>query len=685
MLHCVEPLLTTLDAAGPVLRLEVPTAGQPVLSRLQHESVELMLLLFYVLANPRLALKKPTGTRQDDEHWYWAGKERAEPRVDVVREVLAAAVVFYLVVRDPNMDLDLGVSRALQEQRAPAAETWRAHIDVVTSQAYYVQNLLRLPAAGDSVLLELNDAANPAHLQRVLGVPDRRIAFAGRAQAMPVLLQHPGVQFFLCLGEDQGWRAGLSDAQAAEHCRQQAWAARGGAPGEAEPEEALDAVKRAPATYHSLLAPWSNLSPALAAVLRWSSGRPQQVAARPLADPTLSPFANMAQRFLTVLERAFHVGALHKHVFLGFAASLGVYEFNYGLKHHLLFSGASARGKSFVLELLHRLWIPGSAQKVSYESKRANSTETNMNAMIVTHDEVSAELFKPGVGDPELKERLSSGRTTSRVFDGAGGKRKTRRVESKQQVLMIGLTNETLDKLPEPVASRFACVEVEARPVRPGRELVDLLALPVNHAAQEYFITEMRQIQSHVALVYTKIYCGLLPPVDMSEALAAFGYIQTRVKSRGLDIVPRTLQRLVLLARAVAIWAAVHEAWFGAAPTGIVHAVRCTKEMALFCLTEASILCPRIKRAMRELDFVHSPDTRSHLVAKGKPHPCLLELEGRKFNQCTVLLDKRPLRLYVEFIHQDTTAVLAEAVATFKGPGRVVVGWGGEPHVWLVV
>jgi len=114
----------------------------------------------------------------------------------------------------------------------------------------------------------------------------------------------------------------------------------------------------------------------------------------------LSPFGNLVSRFLTTLEYDFQVASLHKEIFLSYAASLGVYEHSYSLKHHVLFSGGSARGKSFILVMLHKFLIPGSVQSVSYETKRANSTETNMNATILTYDEVSSDLFKPGVGTP---------------------------------------------------------------------------------------------------------------------------------------------------------------------------------------------------------------------------------------------------------------------------------------------
>ena len=117
----------------------------------------------------------------------------------------------------------------------------------------------------------------------------------------------------------------------------------------------------------------------------------------------------------TSLETTFQVSSMHKEVFLAFAACLGVYEHSYSLKHLILSAGASARGKSFILQLLHRSLIPGSVERVSYETKRANNTETYMNDTVLTYDEVSADLFKPGVGGPELKERLSTGRSSSRV------------------------------------------------------------------------------------------------------------------------------------------------------------------------------------------------------------------------------------------------------------------------------
>lgn len=670
MLHLADPPVHEYAAAPGqvILRLVIPTAGQSTLARVRDERVGLLMLIFYVLANPRLGLKTVANTRLDDEQFFWKGGV-AMPRVEVIRVLRPDAVAFFFFPLDPNFDLDLGISRAIAEKREPSGEEWRRRIDVISSQAYYVDNTLahaKLPV-GESVLLDLNNPQNKAQLKRVLG--EGGLAFQHSAQVLPVLYQHPQIQLFLSLSTDQAWREGLTQDQAEELCKRQAWAARGSAI-EAEEEDALDQAKRS-GDFDSLLLPWASVSPALKAVLQWGAQHP------PGEAVALETFRQKAQRFLDALENDFQVASLHKEIFLGFVASLGVYEYEYGLKHHILYSGNSARGKSFILSLLHRFWIPGSFERVSYETKRANATETNMNAMIVTYDEVSAELFKPGVGDPELKERLSAGRTTSRVFAQKDGRRKTQRIESRQQILVIGDTNESLDKLPDAIYSRFHCCEIEPTATRPGKDLVHLLAVERDEARQNAFIQELRQAQAKAARVYTKIFCGLLPPVDMSEALAALAQVQDYVKRFGYDILPRDMLRLVLLARSLAIWASEED-----------QPVRCTREMALFCLREQSIYCPKLKRVVQELKYNVDQYNSYDAVVTKNPDPMIFELQARSMVDAGVVrsvVGHLPFRILRAFRAQNASDVLTRAVQAAKSPGAIVVGWGGEPHQWKVL
>ena len=130
-LHSTLSSIDHYRAVGPVLRLAIPAAGrQETLSAIQSPSVSLALLLFEVLANPKSALKTPTNTRLDDEQFFWRQRGVASSRVDVIREVLPDRVVFYFVALDPNVDLNLGITK-------------------LVTQAFYLETVLAHHALGN--------------------------------------------------------------------------------------------------------------------------------------------------------------------------------------------------------------------------------------------------------------------------------------------------------------------------------------------------------------------------------------------------------------------------------------------------------------------------------------------------------------------------------------------------------
>jgi len=85
----------------------------------------------------------------------------------------------------------------------------------------------------------------------------------------------------------------------------------------------------------------------------------------------------------------------------------------------------------------------------------------------------------------------------------------------------------------EAIHTRLHCVEIEPTPARPGRELIHLIAAGGDEVAQGAFIRELQHVQARVATVYTRIYCGLMPPVDMSQAYDALAREQEYVKGSG--------------------------------------------------------------------------------------------------------------------------------------------------------
>jgi len=102
-------------------------------------------------------------------------------------------------------------------------------------------------------------------------------------------------------------------------------------------------------------------------------------------------------------------------------------------------------------------------------------------------------------------------------------------------------------------------------------------------------------------------------------------------------MLPRDVVRLVLLARSLTIWAAVNQAYYCAAPSGVIDPIRCSPEMALFCLTEQSIHSPKLKRVLQGLQYTHDAHNEYWAITTKKPDPITQELAARRINGLPVL------------------------------------------------
>ena len=137
------------------------------------------------------------------------------------------------------------------------------------------------------------------------------------------------------------------------------------------------------------------------------------------------------------------------------------------------------------------------------------------------------------------------------------------------------------------------------------------------------------------------------------------------------------MERLVSMSTTLAIWFSVH--------TG--GPMVCTREMALFCLRESSILSLRLKHVLQGLKYHRE---QGHGVYwRVVDTPALLELAAhtRIFGYSAIpLIKERPLCVLSEFVNEQPGDVLHKAIKAAKAPGAMVV-WGeeGEPHTWKVV
>jgi len=138
------------------------------------------------------------------------------------------------------------------------------------------------------------------------------------------------------------------------------------------------------------------------------------------------------------------------------------------------------------------------------------------------------------------------------------------------------------------------------------------------------------------------------------------------------------------------IWSAVNLAYFSHEPTNEIGPIRCTRETALFCLTEQSIYSPKLKRIAKSLKYVHNVDVNHNYVAIAckNPDPSLLELVSRSIatnGACSQVVGQHSCRILRAFVDQNPLDILKRAVQYAIPLGKVVVGRGDERHKRLAL
>jgi hypothetical protein len=171
------------------------------------------------------------------------------------------------------------------------------------------------------------------------------------------------------------------------------------------------------------------------------------------------------------------------------------------------------------------------------------------------------------------------------------------------------------------------------------------------------------------------MYISDLSPVDLGPAYRVFTRAQQYLKNRGLDILPRDMQRLLLLAKSLAVWYAADQG---------VETVKCTEELAVFCLMEECVAGADLGGLVlgAEIDgYV--------LVGKSKKLEALVQaLAGRTMRrdgQPIPVMKDQPPRVLVAFVKQEPRAVLVEAIQWIAPVGSVMGMTRrrtGEPHIW---
>lgn len=177
-------------------------------------------------------------------------------------------------------------------------------------------------------------------------------------------------------------------------------------------------------------------------------------------DNTLSEFGNMIVVFMTLFHEVFNTATLHSELMFELINSCGAFRNKRGLRLHMLKVGPPGTGKSFLQDLMKRLMVSGTFDNVSYQTKRANTTNTSKDCMVQFSDEAPEMLTdkgNDGAGPSELKEIMSNGVTTTEqcIVDELTRERITLKTIARRLVQLNINSNASLSKMVESLIDRF--------------------------------------------------------------------------------------------------------------------------------------------------------------------------------------------------------------------------------------
>lgn len=325
-------------------------------------------------------------------------------------------------------------------------------------------------------------------------------------------------------------------------------------------------------------------------------------------DAALSPFANMVALKFYEYEKILQTSTVHKELFIILVARLDAYRRSFKLHTNPLLAGQGSTSKSYILDCVDKLSIPGTVNVVTHETAKANAVDDNQNDLITFYHEVPLHMLgvdngKTTQGDPTLKERLTSCtyKTKLYVVDEDTGKRYNRTAVSEMIGIIAGATNDPVAKIPEALRSRFLIIMCP-NVYRENHNVIDYFASQkISKERVDKVVFKHQCEQFLVCLAEKMIWTGVLEDVNMSVAKLTFSKVLSELALKGVTNAssPRPFEFLLNTARTLTIMFAIHMV-FNTEMSDVVQAgaifnmdlmlkvqpyLFCTEEIAIFTLT----------------------------------------------------------------------------------------------------
>jgi len=314
----------------------------------------------------------------------------------------------------------------------------------------------------------------------------------------------------------------------------------------------------------------------------------------------LSDFGNIMTREIYFMELYLGISHIHSDLLMAGIISLDLYEVvQERLRFNLLMIGNSQSGKSFIMEELQKLLVPGTFQRTTAQTDNSlTSTEVNFNGIQQHYDELPSAFIKQGEdrsGFAALKSMLTVGKTFTKTCYYKKGEPVRLQHETVCSMMnqTVACSNARIHTIPKPILSRLY-----TRPIYEIERLdINLLAEKYDtiHDVTKQTITNDFFFKWHMTAVITnriELLCmegALYINLDVcNELLSRVRKHLIQTTAIKLDI--RSCEQIAIYAKSLTVFYAINKVFFSGEvlPIGVeyddTYIMRCAQ--FLICTTE---------------------------------------------------------------------------------------------------
>lgn len=295
----------------------------------------------------------------------------------------------------------------------------------------------------------------------------------------------------------------------------------------------------------------------------------------------LSFIGNVIAGWYTDLEGTLGVSTLHNEQLIAQLCCFDAYRQENNLHANFLLSGGASKGKSYTLQSLNMLMIPGTVTFTSHITHKAFTVDGDQDDRILLIEEAEDHTIgrdtKNGAesGDVLMKNMLTTCTMVSNGISVKEDKRDGVKTVSSQIGIFGCCTNEATHKLGEAMRSRYIVLEVSTydRPGNDPDDKMDEARIKKNGTTlnDQTFVDRMQRRQALVAVVNKLIYTGVLPDVDIATHSKIIKVLVQNLKKEymlnGIDTMTRLRAFMTMLARSLTIVMAIEKVFSKKAAT----------------------------------------------------------------------------------------------------------------------